>query len=216
MPGATLLPATSVVIAHCEAILRRGRLRGRLEVGVKLVRAVPRQTTPAAARQWDGVRRGCQHLAVVLVGRTDRHAQECPWHPRRCGARLLACRDRSGSVRSQINACVDPPRPGRTRCPGTPGASRSALRPAGVPAAHARAAPRSHSACGARGTFGCFAHLGGQHLPGQAGPQHEQDAGQRRPVRQMRSAALRLERLGWQQRRDCRPQCVKAGFVGRS
>ncbi len=60
------------------------------------------------------------------------------------------------------------------------------------PAAHARPA----------------AHLGGQHLPRQAGLEHEQDAGQRRPVRKAWTAALRPGWFKWQQRRDRRPKVV--------
>ena len=48
----------------------------------------------------------------------------------------------------------------------------------------------------------------GQHLPGDATLQHEDDAGQGRAIRHAGSAALGLGRLGRQQRGDDRPQVV--------
>ena len=72
----------------------------------------------------------------------------------------------------------------------------------------AQASPAAH----ARPT----AHLGRQHLPRQAGLQHEQDAGQRRPIRQARSATLRLGRFERKQRRDHRPQVIGNKQLGQA
>ncbi|CAA9554149.1 MAG: hypothetical protein AVDCRST_MAG19-1075, partial [uncultured Thermomicrobiales bacterium] len=61
-----------------------------------------------------------------------------------------------------------------------------------APAGHPRPAPQ----------------LLGQHLPGDAGLEHEDDPGQRGAIRHARSAALGLRRLGRQQRGDDGPQVV--------
>ena len=52
------------------------------------------------------------------------------------------------------------------------------------------------------------AHLGRQHLPRQAGAQHEQNAGQRRPIVDRRPSALRAGPRRRQERGHLRPEIV--------
>ena len=70
----------------------------------------------------------------------------------------------------------------------------------------AQPAPARHPRAAAR--------LGRQHLPRDAAPQHGDDAGQRRPVRDRRPAALRLRARGRQQRRDRRPEIIRNEGTG--
>jgi len=64
----------------------------------------------------------------------------------------------------------------------------------------AQAGPATHAAPAA--------HLGRQHLPGQAGPQHEQDAGQHRPIVDRRATTLRTRLRRRQERGDLNPEIV--------
>ena len=52
------------------------------------------------------------------------------------------------------------------------------------------------------------AHLLGEHLPGDAAPEHEENAGQHGSVRKRGPPALRTAPPPWKQRRDPRPQPV--------
>ena len=55
----------------------KGQAAKRLEVGVQLVRPLPRSASPAAAHRRDGIQHRRQHLAVVLEGPTSQHAERC-------------------------------------------------------------------------------------------------------------------------------------------
>lgn len=83
--------------------------------------------------------------------------------------------------------------PGRA-VPTAPGATRPTLPPIpqAPPAGHARAA-----------------HLSRQHLPADARPQDEDDAGQGSAVVTPRSATPRLGRFTWQKRLDRRPEIIR-------
>src|SRR3712207_2768018 len=78
------------------------------------------------------------------------------------------------------------------------------------PAPHTRLLPVAQPPPARR--TGPAAHLLGEHLPGYARLEHEDDAGESRPVRHARSAALGLGLLRRQQRFDDLPQLVGHQF----
>ncbi len=68
-----------------------------------------------------------------------------------------------------------------------------------------QASPAGHAATAA--------HLLGQHLPGDARPEHEQDAGEGGPIVDARPAALGLGRFPGQERLDHFPKFVGYEFL---
>ena len=155
-----------------------------------------------------------EELAVVAVGRAEPAGEgntlavrnEVPLTPclapvRRVRAGALAplwpvcrrCREQRGSSRWQGRAPD-----GRAERDATRSRRRRLA---------SRAAAASMSSAG---------HLLRQHLPGQAAPQHEQDAGQRRPVWEQRPTAFRLWPLRWEQRLDQGPSFVGNERLGQA
>ena len=140
----------------------------------------------------NGIQRRCQHPAVMLVSRISQDAKrrivridnKMPFDARSATIRwvgpvatppLAAANVLSSAARPQSicpTACRRSNKYPVQRRP-YPRLVPVAQPP---PAAHARAA----------------AYFGWKHLPRQARPSHEQDAGQRRPVRQAGTSALRL------------------------
>jgi hypothetical protein len=132
----------------------------------------------------------------------------CRGHRRRDGAWCPACRDPSGSGRSQSpffgrDRCAVQAGPAPVKLTGGVKSPQQLLMQAGpdarrlpipqaTPARHARATP----------------HLGRQHLPGQPGTQHEQDAGQGGPVLDGPSPALRTRPRRRKQWGDLVPEIV--------
>ena len=165
-------------------------------VRVQLLRALPRTAARAPDRP-DRIHCLLQDLRVVDVGHSEGYGEryavrsETRWRfepglPRSVG--FLPTRSppfwqvRSPSLTTpSTNRSPRPPR-GDRASPGAVGATRP------LPPSHAGAASRSRAAPAT--------HLLGEHLPGDAALEDEDDAGQRGPVVHTGPATLGLRRLG--------------------
>ena len=151
--------AAPVVVAHRDAIPRRGRLRSRLEVGVPLVRALAWPTAACGSQARHGVQGSHQHHAVVPVGAAQRDA-------RRRAAGIgdeVAFRAWPGATR-RVRADLRPPpflQPG-WRCRARLGSSSTRPRCSAAPAAHdaAGSRPRLRATRRACASTSCRSSLG--------------------------------------------------------
>lgn len=106
-------------------------------VGVKLVRPLARAAA-AVAHARHRVEGGCQHQAVVPVGRAQPHPE------RRASPvdHKMALRARFAAIRRVRADLGTPLSPARRRCRGTLGSSPAVRHPTGAPAARGGARPR--------------------------------------------------------------------------
>ena len=133
-PGAPL----AALAAAAPVVVRPGSCPGQALVGMELVGTPPRPAALAATHRRNGVERRGEHHAVVLVGRSDQHAQRRA----SCVDDEVALAARLAPV-GRIGPCRGAPfLLAQWRCPGWHGASRPAPRRASAPTRRGAAPPR--------------------------------------------------------------------------